>query len=168
MSSCFTFGALRSWHCSKFPAIGESRSPAISLLRLVEKHTLRLLPARAIRRPCLPGKEYCRDRPVPAPSMQISTRGSVAAPTENGAFPSSRSSSNAAQSKSFSRSTGVVVSTRGVTRPPAFPIEIDAGKSLIDLQRTKLARLRVYVFPVVKPECHVAVLLNLKNNNAVP
>ena len=47
-------------------------------------------------------------------------------------------------------------------------IEIYAGKSLIDLQRTKLAGLRVYVFPVVKSECYIAVLLNLKNNNAFP
>jgi hypothetical protein len=43
--------------------------------------------------------------------------------------------------------------------------KIYAGKSLIHLQRPRLVGLRVDMAPIVKPECHIAVLLDLKNNN---
>jgi len=44
--------------------------------------------------------------------------------------------------------------------------KIYAGKRLIDLKRPWLSSFRVYMTPVVKAECNVAVLLNLEDNNA--
>jgi hypothetical protein len=45
------------------------------------------------------------------------------------------------------------------------PFKIYAGKRLIDLKRPWLSSLRVYMTPVVKAECNVAVLLNLEDDN---
>ena len=43
--------------------------------------------------------------------------------------------------------------------------EIDAGKRLVNLERTWLPCLRVNMIPVEKTECDIAVLLDLKDNN---
>jgi hypothetical protein len=45
------------------------------------------------------------------------------------------------------------------------PLKIYAGKRLIDLKRPWLSSLRVDMAPIVKAERHVAVLLNLEDNN---
>jgi hypothetical protein len=43
--------------------------------------------------------------------------------------------------------------------------KIDARKRLIDLKRSRLSGLCVDMSPIVETECHVAVLLNLEDNN---
>jgi hypothetical protein len=45
--------------------------------------------------------------------------------------------------------------------------ELYAGKSLIHLERPRLLGLRVDMTPIVKPECHIAILLNLENHDIV-
>jgi hypothetical protein len=53
----------------------------------------------------------------------------------------------------------------GRDHAPDAPFKIYAGERLIDLKRPRLSSLRVYMTPVVKAECNVAVLLNLEDNN---
>ena len=43
--------------------------------------------------------------------------------------------------------------------------KINAGKRLIDLEWPRLSGFCVHMTPVVKAECHIAVLLDLKDNN---
>ncbi len=45
--------------------------------------------------------------------------------------------------------------------------KINTGKRLIDLKWPWLPRLRVDMTPIVKAECHIAVLLDLEDNNIV-
>ena len=45
------------------------------------------------------------------------------------------------------------------------PHKIDAGKRLIHLERSRLARLCVNVIPVIQAERHVAVFLNLEHHD---
>src|SRR5664279_1179872 len=45
--------------------------------------------------------------------------------------------------------------------------ELNAGKSLINLQRPRLFCLRVDMAPIVKSKCHIAILLNLENHDIV-
>src|ERR1035438_6890376 len=42
-----------------------------------------------------------------------------------------------------------------------------AGKCLINLQRPRLQGLLVNMPPIVKPECHIAILLNLEDDNTL-
>jgi len=42
-----------------------------------------------------------------------------------------------------------------------------AGKSLIHLERPRLLGFRIDMTPIVKSECHIAILLNLENHNIV-
>jgi len=45
--------------------------------------------------------------------------------------------------------------------------ELDAGKSLISLQRPRLVGHRVDMAPIVKPKSRIAILLNLENHDIV-
>ena len=45
--------------------------------------------------------------------------------------------------------------------------ELDAGKSLIHLERPRLLGLRIDMAPIVKSKCRIAILLNLENHNIV-
>src|ERR1035441_5469734 len=45
--------------------------------------------------------------------------------------------------------------------------KINTGKRLIDLEWLRLTGLCVDMAPVIKAECHIAVLLNLKNYDIV-
>jgi hypothetical protein len=53
----------------------------------------------------------------------------------------------------------------GRNQAAGAPLKIYAGKRPIDLKRPWLSSLRVYMTPVVKAECNVAVLLNLEDDN---
>jgi hypothetical protein len=45
--------------------------------------------------------------------------------------------------------------------------ELDAGKSLIGLQRARLFGHRIDMAPIVKPKSRIAILLNLENHDIV-
>src|ERR1017187_10377549 len=55
----------------------------------------------------------------------------------------------------------------GRNQPTIARSELYASKSLIHLERPRLRGFRVDMAPIVKPECHIAILLNLENHNIV-
>jgi len=100
----------------------------------VETHTARPLQARAIRLLCLRHKGCCRAQPAlslqckPAPWL-CDVANLERRLTEQSPHPEWFTS------KSLSRSTGVVVTTMGVTRPLLLSAKSTLAKRLIDLKR---------------------------------